>query len=96
MFFYSKTKANGFSYRDGGREGKRKGRENEKNPPKPLSSLLPLRPGALLGLRGGLGARPTCQEQPREQQHVSRDQGREREAQTAPGEVEGFAHVFFF
>ena len=64
-------------------------------PPQKKLHSFPLRPSALLRVGRGLAASPARQEQPREQQDVSRDERREREAQAAPREVERLAHVFF-
>lgn len=56
---------------------------------------LPLRPRPLLGLgRRGLGAGPSGEEEPREQEDVRSDERRERQAQAAPAEVERLAHDF--
>ena len=71
----------------------RKGGKKKRGPPPETKQSLPLRPGALFRLRRGLGALPPGQEEPREQKDVGGDQGREREAQAAPGEVERFPHL---
>ena len=80
-------------------EGTWKEKEVKKREPPPrkkkneTKQSLPLRPGALFRLRRGVGALPPGQEEPREQKDVGGDQGREREAQAAPGEVERFPHL---
>ena len=67
--------------------------EERKNAKKTLS--LPFRSGALLRVRRCLAARPSGQEEPREQDDVTGDQDRDREAQAAPRKVERFSHFFF-